>query len=95
MISIGIVLSAVATVSALGALLYQVKDHVKGSGSTMGGQMTAGASWVLVAVLGGAGVAMIFKWYWGIGAFVFIFALSYGIRTIVERVLIRLCLGRK
>lgn len=95
MVSIGIVLSMVAAVFALGALVYQVWDHVKGYGSTMGGQMTAGAIWALVAVLGGAGTGLIFPWYWGIGAFVFLLALSYGIRAVLEKVLLRIRLGRK
>ncbi|MFH1723195.1 MAG: hypothetical protein ABII00_01095 [Elusimicrobiota bacterium] len=62
---------------------------MKDYGSTMGGQMTAGAIRSLAAALAGVGAGLILKWYWGVAVFAGIYALSFAIRAVVESSLAR------
>ena len=72
------------------AILYQKSDHVENYGSTMGGEMTSGAIWFLVATLAGLGNGILFKWYWGIATFLGIYVLSFKVRGLVESMLLRI-----
>ena len=85
---IGITLTALASLSAIGAVLYQWIDHKKDYGSTMGGRMTSGAIWSIAALLGGVGVGMLMTWYWGLAAFALIYVTSFAIRGAIERALL-------
>jgi len=94
MTNTGIILISFSAFCACWALFFQKRDHVKGYGSTMGGEMTVAAIWSLVAVLAGIGAGMILKWFWGVVTFVVIYVLSYGIRSVFESMMVRTRLGR-
>ncbi len=85
-----IIIVVLSTLCACGALLYQKYDHVKGYGSTTGGQMATAAIWLLVAILAGIGFGMILKNFWiGVAAFVVIYIASYVIRRVFESLMIK------
>jgi len=84
---LGLILLGLSVLTMVGALVYQTIDHKKGYGSTMGGEMTSGAIWSLASFLCGIGVGLVYKWYWGISAFVIVYVLSYGIRNCTERII--------
>jgi len=87
---VGITLTFFSVLLAGGALFYQKRDHVNGYGSTMGGEMTTGAMWLLVAILAGVGIGMILNMFWGgVATFIAIYAASFGIRRVFESMMMR------
>jgi len=87
MTTAGVILVLLSVLCAGVALLYQRSDHVKGYGSTMGGEMTAGAIWSLAAILAGTGTGILSAWYWGIATFLAVYAASFKIRGVLESTL--------
>jgi len=88
--TIGIILTAIATLSMIGAIVCQRIDHTNDRGNTMGGEMTVGAIWSFAALLGGIGLGSLTKWYWGSSVFPVIYIMSFFIRRAVERILRRI-----
>lgn len=77
---------ALAFFVMLFAVFYQRRDLHPKYGNTMGGQMTTGVIWILASLLCAAGASLLIPWYFSIPVFFLVFAFSFPVRTIVERI---------
>lgn len=83
---LAIICFAGAFIAAVFAVIFQRRDMVPEYGSTMGGEMMTAGIWSLASLLCALGSLAFVAWYFSILVFAGVFALSFAIRMLVERI---------
>lgn len=83
---LAIICFTVAVLLMIVAVIYQRRDMLPNYGSTMGGEMTAGALWLLVSLLAACGSLAFIHWILSFLLFLGLFALSFLIRALIARI---------
>jgi hypothetical protein len=76
----------VALSAAVVAVVLQRRDIVPGYGTTMGGQMLSSSIWSLASLLAAISSLALVRWYFSVLVFIGVFALSFAVRALVERI---------